>query len=682
MRCLLLMLLLACSSAQAQTAVEQARVAFASGDFAQALELASSVEESADAQFLLWRLYAQTPLDDRGRAGRALSRAIDLDPTNVAYREAQLVHLRKRRVTRVQNEYLELRRRDLARDLLRIDSTSSVAHEEFGLVAAREFYEQFGRSTLTERRPAAGGGGEMGGSTADARRAEAAYREATARFERAIREAPEHVSGYRSLLGLYARMEAWTDALRVTRRMVRALPNSADARLWLGLAEQRLGNDRLADMAFQAGLERADADVSLGYTSPQLIAGADSLSDPALFWEQNDPLLLTDYNERQLAHYARVAFADLVYGADLLDLRGWETRRGQIFIRYGTPLYERTIAPSGADLARYAVWEYDDFQFVFHDEYRSGEFALFTPSARDIALGLVADVGEADYVMQARDMSRTMPQRYTFDPEGVRIDAAVRAAGFRGVGGATDLVVAYGMPVGSARGGMQEPPAEVGVFLGAGADRVEVRDTLGGRTAQLVRVGDAAALLLGHCSMKARPGVQRLSVELVGIVDRVTGVNRSVVDVPAFPQGRFAISDLLPAYGVEEAYGESPSHPAYVVRGDLRILPAPSEMFDRSRPLYLYFEIYDLVPAPDGMARYELEIDLTREGGGGLLSMFRSSPRGVSVRFPGEVRGRDASTYQILDVTDQEPGTYVLTLTVRDAQTGERKTRTQEIVLQ
>ena len=422
--------------------------------------------------------------------------------------------------------------------------------------------------------------------------------------------------------------------------------------------------------------------MAVGFTSPLLIAGADSLEDAALFWEQNDPLLLTSYNERQLAHYARVAFADLVYAADFLDLRGWETRRGQIFIRYGAPLYERTIAPPGAELIRYAIWEYDDFQFVFHDEYRSGEFTLFTPSARDIGLGVVPDVGEADYVIQARDMARTMPQRYTFDPGGVRIAADVRTASFRGTGNTTDLIVAYGMPVGGANTGMEEPSAEVGVFLGAGPGRLEVRDTLGGRVAQLARLGDAATLLLGQLPMVARPGVQRLSVELMGIANRVTAVHRSVVDVPAFPQGTFAVSDLLPAYGVDEAYDDSPSHPAFVTRGDLRILAAPTAAFDRSRPLYLYFEIYDLAPAADGIARYELEIDLTREGGGGLLSLFRSSPRGVSVQFPGEVKGRNVSTYQILDVADQEPGSYVLTLIVRDVQTGERRTRTQEIVLQ
>src|SRR5690606_17930201 len=62
-------------------------------------------------------------------------------------------------------------------------------------------------------------------------------------------------------------------------------------------------------------------------------------------WTRKDPRYLTPYNERKPEHYARLVYADLLYGSEDLDLRGWETQRGQILVRYGVPEKDVVLSP-------------------------------------------------------------------------------------------------------------------------------------------------------------------------------------------------------------------------------------------------------------------------------------------------------------------------------------------------
>ncbi len=672
MRCLLLFLLVVCPSSWAQTAAERAREAHVAGRYEEAERLALSDPESPAAQFLLWQLYAETPLGDRGRAGRALSRAISLDPDNATYREAQIVHLRRRRTTYVQNEYLQFRRMDLARDLLRIDSTSAVAHEELGLQAARDFDDVYQHAAMI------GAPEGIRQSLAAQQLQVRAYLAATEGFERALRVAPQRASAYRPILRIYARTEQWTEVLRVAKQMAENLPRDGNAWVWLGLAEQRLGNDRLADEAFARGLALMPADEAAIFVATEFVTIDGNEVVDSDFWDDADPLLLTPYNERLLAHHARIALADLLYAAPQVGLRGWETRRGQTFIRYGPPKVEQILSPSGTTLMQVAVWEYDHARFVFEDEYRNGEFRLASPSAQSVALGL-ADGYDSDFAMMSGDIARELPQQYTFDPAGLMTGIYTSVASFRGADGGTDLVVAYGVPIHAVDGTIDEPFAEVGVFVGSGVERVERRDTVGNRIALLGEV-DGQPVFLRQAQVSVEAGRRQLSVEAIGLDKRTTAVGRSLVDVRRFNDG-FDVSDVVFAYGVEEAYDEESRHPAYIARGDLRILAAPTTTFNRARPLYLYFEIYGLTLGQREMARYELEIDLSPVERGGLTGLLRRDERGVAVRFPGTVAATETGTYQILDVSGQEPGRYDLTLIVRDMETGMAQTRKQSITL-
>ena len=57
----------------------------------------------------------------------------------------------------------------------------------------------------------------------------------------------------------------------------------------------------------------------------------DPVTYASRFWTSKDPRYLTPWNERKIEHYARLVYADLLYGSEGLELRGWDTERGTYF---------------------------------------------------------------------------------------------------------------------------------------------------------------------------------------------------------------------------------------------------------------------------------------------------------------------------------------------------------------
>jgi GWxTD domain-containing protein len=793
-RTLFLSLLLA-GLAHAQT-LEQAQDAFRAGDYAQSVRLAEQIAEaqppSAEAHFLLARIYTETPLADRDKAAAAIQRAQELDPGNVAYLAAELVHLRVDRATYIQEVVTENERIELANKILERDPDNALAHEELGAVAIRDFWryrnalmfpklayengiEQIdaGDPTLltadeeglipTEQSragdPFAGSFSPNDVFIADrfdldaieaqgvpairyTERAARAYARAVGHLDAALASDPRRQGVYDQLMRVYAIQGDWGAALERLSTMYVHFADDPQTWFYLGLTHHRLGNGEAADRAFARALELAEPDVASAYRSISLLLkdseeGLAESDDERLiqqFWASEDPLFLTPYNERRLEHYARITLADLLYAAPRVDLRGWQTQRGQIVIRYGAPPSEVTLisqpvafadrlrrlfnaptqtagegnpfgtASATRDTDRgqndvrqraagllntFQIWDYGDFRFVFEDPFRNGEFRLYSPSAQEIEQGV--DPWRNDYTILARETIRETPERYAYEPPGPRFDLPYRTATFRGPGGSTDLYVAFGLNVPRFDGGAGQidVTAGVGLFLvSEGRDLVaERRETLYGLPASQVVRFEEANLWVGAQAIQAPSGPHELSLELQTENPRAVAVRQEDLTLPSYAGAELMLSDVLLAYNVEEAWGGAPA-PGEIERDGLRIRPAPWRVFRRSDPLYLYFEAYNLTPAADGVARYEVEIDLApKREGGGLVGAIRrrlgGTPEGgVSVRFPAEVEGETASTYQILDIDDRDPGPYTLTLRVRDTVTGERQTRTQDIVLE
>lgn len=175
------------------------------------------------------------------------------------------------------------------------------------------------------------------------------YEDALSSFQGALDWAPGHTRVLRHVYMALAEKADW-QALREQAGQRRTIaPYDPLAWLALGLANHRLGEAGQATIAFDSALtlmsqpERARYDDisrilrsrdSIEYTQ-QSERSRKQLTQT--FWLTADPLAITPGNELWLEFLARLTYADLRWTSDDFDLRGADTDRGQIWVRYGPP---------------------------------------------------------------------------------------------------------------------------------------------------------------------------------------------------------------------------------------------------------------------------------------------------------------------------------------------------------
>lgn len=586
------------------------------------------------------------------------------------------------------------------------------------------------------------------------RRAELAYRRAVGHLRAALATDPFRREVYGDLMRVYALKGEWTEALGMLAGMYAVFPEDPDTWTYFGLAHLRGGNPEGADRAFSTALRFGGPALRRAFESVDLLlpereraaAAADPAAYAARFWAAQDPRRLTTYNERKLEHFARLAYADLLFAVPALHKRGWETERGRLVVRYGPPPVEVTILPQGFsqsvrrtifevptqtqtlvaaddaqgasgtdgevqiiggqlpeparrrdpepfnmgdDLNVFNVWDYGTFRFVFEDPLRNGEYRLYSPKASEISDG--EDPWINDYELRVRETIRETPERYEYTAPGRQIELPYLVSTFRGADGQTDVLVHYGIAVPRYDSTAEriDLNAQAGTFL-VGEDRrllVERRRTLYGlRTAQIVPF-EGTNLWVDTQEMQAPPGNHTLAVEFETGTGGTVAVQRREIRVPDYSAARFAVSDFMLAYHAARTPNGQPLEPGEIVRKGLSIRPAPWSVFNRTRPLYLYFEIYDLTVGRDGRTAYDVELTLQRRDrnttvGDRVRRVFGRRREGVSVKYPGGGTLRSFENAPSLDASDQPPGLYTLTLRVTDTVGRKTEERNVDLVLE
>ncbi len=688
--------------------------AFEEGRYADAVEALETVVRDdpafADAYYYLARIFLETPLLDPGRAEDDIKKALERDPDNLRYLEVELWR-KYFHGSSFLPLYQAKKRIDLADRILERDPDNAVAHFVLGAWAFEGFRENFHavdfgsvsrRTALLSLEEAAmtdaafllearlvetegeasvvfidelGSGFEIP-TTSRHGAALAAYDDAVAHLRRALAAAPAWRDVYTLLMRAYALRGAYTDAFPVLDTMRVHFPDAADTWLYRGYFQVRTGDFEGAAKSFARGIalmparqRRAFEDVA--YFLPlveQVRYDADSSGIARSFWESRDPRFLTPLNERLLEHDARLVYADLRFGAMEEGKRGWETEPGQVVVRYGEPPAEAQYT-TRAD--RYMVFHYGDFHFKFMDLAKAGRFYFYSPSASDFeGFRPPRGVWENDFAILGPETFRKTPERFDFDTDH-RVTFPFRASAFKGEDGVTDLYVAYGVPL------SPEAAVRTGAFLVKGNDGLaaEHRRMLAPGQGPVAAFAEATYRIDTH-TLHVPGGKYVLSVEFAPVAaDTVEGFERTRIALTAFPKDRLRLSDVMLAYGVEEAEAGAPP-PGWIHRRDLAVLPAPWGVFHREEPIYFYFEMYNLARDASGQTRYEVEAVLVKgDDAKGLEKLIRKAfggerATGVSARFEGRGTSVDEGQYLILDASSEHPGAYVLAVRVKDLARG------------
>ena len=722
--------------------LERGNEAFQAGKFSEAVEAFERVLKRDPSRTLVRYLLAQAYFGQGNmrEADKSIVRVLREDSTRLEYLELQLA-------IGFPREPLEILRRtrkdELSAKILLVDSLSVLPNLQLGKGQMYEWLEWRKRLTVDGLTPATHAWigptrprfGDVGAGKIDVLdiehnqetatrvpdpfdikrqevsghdiryltdRAEAAYPKAEHFFKRVLERDPMQQEAYLGLARLYLTRPNMIALKRIAKRMRSHLHTDYYGWSLGGYADHQLGNTTDASTLFDESKKLMPDSILSVYEDLGRVVDSENLQagqSIEAFWQRKDPRLLTASNERLSEHYARVLYADLLFSEPLINMSGWDADRGQIHIRYGMPDTEffmsNKVAECGADFVQqsaglYHVFQYANDRFVFEQRMaNANDFPFYAPCAQVISAR--SGIGALnDYQMHAADAIKEEPDRFNYDIGGTRIEFPYLASRFKGRGGEMDVYVPYGIPVETqALRVNQVLNLASGAFLLTAQDGIaeEHRRTVSEVTSDELTQFRGATLWIDAHHLRVRPGNYTLSVEFETKSGNGVGFSREPIEMAGYDGAQLQISDLLLAYTIEEqlsATGETPV--GYVLRDGLEIKPAPWGVFNRTQPIYLYFEIYNLSKNAQGNTRYEVEtVMVAHREEKGLAKVLKRAFRGradegVSVSFENTGNSVDDGQYLILDAVDQPPGTYIIVMRIKDL-ISDREIETRRIVL-
>ena len=159
------------------------------------------------------------------------------------------------------------------------------------------------------------------------------------------------------------------ELIRVANLLIKRVPEDKDALLFCGLGYQALGDETSAHGFYTRALQRmAPAERAVMESveaimpdveraklddlprEPEAVGGTDQpwvdSVERVRFWRRKDPLFLTEFNERRMEHYGRVAYANLRFSRPTKGIEGWRTDMGRAYIKLGRYLDRRVQRPT------------------------------------------------------------------------------------------------------------------------------------------------------------------------------------------------------------------------------------------------------------------------------------------------------------------------------------------------
>ncbi len=433
--------------------------------------------------------------------------------------------------------------------------------------------------------------------------------------------------------------------------------------------------------------------------SPEELDEYNRIEEPAAFvrffeafWARRNPMPAARVNARMTEHYRRLRVAEmeyLFYGFRAW-YRNWFTGdarnfpstyglssdfddRGIIFIRHGEP-DDYTIGSSGPRVA--GSWMYEDPLLIFHfGQTCVGGICGITMHFSPVPLGSswggrLVGLGPLDMERKSRAYiaEGLTTDRHRWPERTELMDLPYMMAAFRGEGGHTLVEIYYALPVGRLTRALEDRTDTVTVEVGMTLhDLAWQRVGFIRETKRLPPQLDREALAFDRFQLDVPPDSYHVALHGRSLQTPLLGAHTFGYRAPDFQGPGLQVSDLLLAHQIIES---EPSEP--LTRDDLYMEVNPLGRFSVQQPVFVYFEIYNLTPTPEGRTRYSLTYTLTPQKPGGLRGLLKIGDEGAISLSAREQETAVVSPveYVEIDVSDVSPGLYVLTVSVEDKRTG------------
>lgn len=523
------------------------------------------------------------------------------------------------------------------------------------------------------------------------------YLEAVEHFRRAITVVPTSLLFSRHFYMALGERGRWNELLDLASRRAHEYPLDYQAQLAKGLAQHRLGNDKLAQVAYDSAFALMDdaeqarmtrftrilrpkptketkgtVGDTLAFTK---LPAAQQRGLEQMFWFMSDPLALTAENEYRVEFISRVVWSDFRWTNEDFGLRGADTDRGDIFVRYGPPDLELTVPGnasfdgSNTDGSVTLVWAYKIglvFFFNMPPGFSTARFAF-------------VDQDNVDQIKSA------VPVSWANIPSTRMIDTIpVRVVRFRAAHDSSDVVITSSIPVDSLVRGLDVTSVPVDIDFRIFDQFVRVKGVESSQ--ESLRPDSARAPLGRRWERRLGPGINVIRIEALQADSRRAA--RATARINPDATSGFGMSDIL--------LGSKPSAPNGVAKrwNDVAIEPGLG-VYPRGASIGMLWELYDMA-ARDATSKYRVAIVVERTDRSALGGFAARVVDGVGRAVGREQVTRDKLTiafdrtaassaavveYLSLDLSDASAGSYRLRIEVTDQVSGKKTARQTEFVI-
>ena len=488
------------------------------------------------------------------------------------------------------------------------------------------------------------------------------FQEAVKYFDSAIEAHPGYREAYLHLAATYLESNQIEPLVSLSRRMLRHFPDDWETLLLCGLSHHLGEEGAMAEQFFliaKKKLPEAELAVMKAVEEDRYASNAMAYAsdlDTSTVSDIVDPLLLTEYNEQVLERYGRVAYVILCLGRPEKGIKGWETDRGQTFLKFGKPLAKRMVRPniregigktgeyfrSELDSHVYRqMWYYEGFEMAFRSadgttgwmfDTFSGLIRTARPFMIDVAAIYLKDPNLRNpnavywrkkeqwrYVNRIRKVSaspksvlESLPPRF-IDPYGNKryrlfnqMTAFKRADSIR-------LEVSYALP--KARFGslnQKQFTIDDGLFMLDNNDQMVYRSVAPNvlpfspiRNYKSPIDSLRNAYFLTFKDVSVNPGTYQIRGEVRDKVSGSIGEFRNQKTL-TYSDSTLQVSDLLLASLIrsQTAFSES--------REDLEVIPNPLRTYGHASPVYVYFEVYNLSQDEFNQTQFQVSYTLSK----------------------------------------------------------------------
>lgn len=646
-------------------------------------------EKTALTEFELAKIYiSEKTISGRAKARKLLIDALFRDPNNIQIRLLKAALMEYFSDKMAFNEYEEI---------IEIDSTNITALFQMGRFKEKDFND-YHKSVFQDD--------PFSPMLSLEEFAMDDFYESENYFLKILKLEPDNPQALLHLSTLYEDLGKPEKGIPLLERLVKIEPNEYSAHLFLGLLCYKSSQNKRAYEEYKKALSLMSAAEKKDFTfnsvkeliKPIFKEKFKNFTDAELrllikeYWKIKEPLYLTKYNERLLEHYSRVAYANLRFTVLKENKPGWQTDRGDIYLRYGEPIdrirFRPHINAGGRTQVKLKtdVWYYTDMVFGFTDDFMNGNFRFSTPTpgSRYVSQFAGNSYNFANYVKSVRNE--------LYDPkfEGPKFKVPYQITQFKNLNNPneTDVYVSYGLDAADTllKNNLYIYPHVAGFFYSDGYYNLKksIIDTINNfNKSEVIIIDSSKKMLVNSLELNLLPDSGYFALEVQRKTDKGVSANHVKLVVKKFDNINLDISGIILASDIEAE--KEINYP--LKRRKINILPNPLGIFTEKNKLFIYYELYNVnLKGGIGKVKQTLTLKKTDDRSGfskavnSVLNIFGmgNENKEIILTTKYQVTEKNPQIYFQVDMNKYEAGEYLLGLSIKDKNSGE-KTKTEKI---